>query len=111
MKYRDQFIADRELKARVLRLARALLPPRPRRRGRPGDPMVTCAIRLHRKFQRQYPQERSRENWNRVCVILIPGYAALPEMEQQTEREQLQQRVKWRLRKPRRRKIPIEIPV
>jgi hypothetical protein len=110
-KYRDQFIADRELKDRVLRPERALLPPRPRRRGRPGDPRVTCAIRLCRKFQRQYPQESSREIWDRICVILIPGYAALSEMEKRTEREQLQQRVRWRLRKRRRRKIPVEISV
>jgi hypothetical protein len=32
-KYRDQLSADLELKARVLRLARALWPPRPRRRA------------------------------------------------------------------------------
>jgi hypothetical protein len=109
-KYRDQFSADPELKARVLRLARALLPPRPRRRGRPGDPAVTRALRLFRKFRRKYPGEPPRETWSRIYPRVIPCYDRMTELEQRTERERLQERIGWRRRK-RPRKILAQFSV
>jgi hypothetical protein len=93
----------------VLRLARALLPPRPRRRGRPGDPDVTRAIQLFGRFQRQYPGETPRQLWSRVYPLVILGYDRMTEMEQRTARERLQERIHWRLRKRRPREIPTEI--
>src|SRR5215831_12318862 len=62
-KYRGQFTP--ELKAKILRLLRVLLPPRPRR-GRPRDRVITRARALLRRFRRKYPQAKSRENWDRV---------------------------------------------
>jgi hypothetical protein len=94
-KYRSQFTP--ELKGKVLRLVRALLPPKPRRRGRPRDRTITSAMMLLGRFRRKYPQERPRDIWNRVCLELIPGYAALPEVDQRAAREDWQPRVKSRL--------------
>jgi hypothetical protein len=92
-RYRNQFTP--ELKAKVLRLLRALLPPR-RKRGRPRDPMITRATMSEQRFRRKYPQESRYEIWNRVCLRLIPGYAAMSEFEQRAAREDLQAQVKWR---------------
>jgi hypothetical protein len=107
-KYRSLFIADRELKDRVLRLERALLPPRPRPRGRPRNPTVTRAITLYRKLRRQSPEENPQAIWRRVYPLVIPEYETMPELEQRTAREDLYERVRWRLR-IRRRKIRIKI--
>jgi hypothetical protein len=113
-KYCQQFTAERELKDRVADLLRALLPPR-RRRGRPRDPTITRAMMLLGNFRRKYPQEKRREIWNRVCLILISGYADLSEWEQREARENLQARVKSRVdlirsRRKRQRKIHAKIP-
>jgi hypothetical protein len=109
--YRKLFAADRQLKDRVLRLLRALLPPRPRRRGRPPNPIVTRAIVLRRKFRRQFPEEKPRATWSRICLLVISSYADLPEVEQRTAREKLREQVAWRLRKRYPRKIPAEISI
>jgi hypothetical protein len=93
-RYRNQFTP--ELKAKVLRLLRALLPPR-RKRGRPRDPAITRAGMLFRRFRRRYPHESRYEIWNRVCLILIPGYAVLSELDQRAACENLQARVKSRV--------------
>ena len=93
-RYWDQFTP--ELKADVLRLLGSLLPP-PLQRGRPRDPAITCALMLLGGFRRRYPRERPREIWNRVCLILIRGYAELAELDQRAAREDLQARVKSRV--------------
>jgi hypothetical protein len=103
-RYRKQLAADPQLKVRLLRLAKALLPPRPRRRGRPPDPVVTGAILLHAKLHRQYPEEKPRAIWSRVYPLVIPNYAAKTDVEQRTAREDLYLRVTWRRRKRRPRK-------
>jgi hypothetical protein len=108
-RYRDLFKADRELKSRVLSLVRTLLPPRPRRRGRPGNPTVTRAILMYGRLRRRFPEEKPRAIWKRIYPIVIPMYADMSEMEHRTAREQLRERVSWRRRK--RRKIPAEIAV
>jgi hypothetical protein len=110
-KYRKLFAAGRRLKDRVLRLLRALLPPRPRRRGRPADQTVTRAIVLYRKLRRQYPQDKPRALWSQVYPLVIPGYEAMPDLEKRTAREQLRERIGWRRRKRRPRKIPAEISI
>ncbi|HYK60855.1 MAG TPA: hypothetical protein VEV85_15600, partial [Bryobacteraceae bacterium] len=63
-KHRAAFQADAGLKARVLTLTRALLPPRPRRRGRPRNRETTRAILLYNQFRRQHPTQKPREIWS-----------------------------------------------
>ena len=74
-KYGVDFKADRDLKARVLRLERALLPPRPNPRGRPANSTGTRAITLYRKFRRESPDESPRKLWARVYPKVIDGWA------------------------------------
>src|SRR5215469_2351027 len=102
-KYRHLFESDRELKNRLLRLQHALLPPRPKPRGRPGNPRTTRAIALLRRLRRQHPNERPRERWNQICSILIPEFDRLTELQQWTVREELRESVRSRLRKRTRR--------
>jgi hypothetical protein len=110
-KYGKLFAADRELKNRVLRLLRALLPPRPRRRGRPRDQTTTRAILLYGKFRRQSPEDKPRAIWSQVYPLVIPGYEGMPDLERRTAREKLRERMAWRRRKRRPRKIHVEISV
>jgi hypothetical protein len=108
-KHRAAFKADRELKARVLRLTRALLPPRPRPRGRPRNPETTRALALYRKFRRESPDESLRKLWARVYPRVIDGWANMSDLEQRNARDELRERIVWRRRK--RRKIPAEISI
>jgi hypothetical protein len=71
--YRTLFAEDPTLRKRAGQFLTALLPPRPRRRGRPGNPNVTKAIRLLRKFRREYPDERGKKIWERMYPHAIPG--------------------------------------
>jgi hypothetical protein len=80
--HRALFIADPMLKDRVARLIRSLLPPKPRRRGRPGRKDVTTAILLLARFRRQYPTERAELHWRRVYPLAIPNYDAMSEIHQ-----------------------------
>jgi hypothetical protein len=104
--YGELFAADRQLKERLVRLLRGLLPPRPRRRGRPRNQTITRAIVLYGKFRRQYPEEQPRAIWSRVYPLVIPGYQNMPDLEQRTAREKLREQVTWRRRKRHPRKIP-----
>ncbi len=74
----------------------ALLPPMPQRRGRPGRPNVTKAIRLPKLYRRQCPEERPAEHWARTYPAVIPGYGEVNELEQRNARERLRKRVRWR---------------
>jgi hypothetical protein len=80
-----------------------MLPPKVKR-GRPGIPAVTAAIRLLQQFRRLYPQERSGELWKGVCPAAIPGYASMSPIRQKTAREELRERVKWRKHSRRKEK-------
>jgi len=95
----------------IPRLLRALLPPRPRRRGRPRNQTTSRAIILYRKLRKECPEDKPRAIWSQVYPLLIPGYADMPEVEQRTAREELQERIAWRRRKRRPRKIPTEITI
>jgi hypothetical protein len=101
---RYDFIADRTLKQRVVRLMAAMLPPRPRRRGRPCNEEITRAILLYSRARRQHPEEKPHESWERVCVLLYPGYEALPDIARRDTCEGLRLRVKSRFRSRRGRK-------
>jgi hypothetical protein len=90
------------LKDRVARLIRSLLPPKPRRRGRPRRKDVTTTILLLARFRREYPSERAELLWRRVYALAIPNYDAMSEVEQLDARQQLRERVRWRRRRRRR---------
>jgi hypothetical protein len=96
--HHDLFIADPKLKDRVARLLRSLLPPKPRRRGRPGREDVTTAILLLVRFRRMHPTERPELLWRRVYPLAIPNYETMSDIEQLNARQQLRERVKWRRR-------------
>jgi hypothetical protein len=70
--YRTVFAEDPALRKRSGQFLTALLPPKPRRRERPGDPIVTKAVRLLRKFTRQYPNEHGERIWRRIYPLAIP---------------------------------------
>ena len=109
-KYGVEFKADRNLKGRVLRLEKALLPPRPNPRGRPRNPTVTKAIALYRKLRRKSPDESPRKLWAKVYPRVIDRWANMSDLEQRNARDELRERICWRCRKRRSRKIPAEIP-
>jgi len=95
----EEFASDYALKNKVSRLLRAMLPPRPRRRGRPRNETVTRAIVLHRQLRKKHPQETPQAIWARVYPLAIVGYSSMSDMEQRDARELLQQRVAWRRRR------------
>ena len=103
-KYRPLLAADPKLKDRLLRLIRVLLPPRPRRRGRPRNEETTRARVLYSRFRRQHPTEKAWQLWGRVCVALYPEYAGMAEIEQRDIRDALRLRIKSRARTQRARK-------
>jgi hypothetical protein len=82
------FAEDPALRKRSGQFLTALLPPKPRRRGRPGDPTVTKAIRLLRKFRRQYPNEHGETIWGRIYPPAIPNYTSMTVLEQGNARQQ-----------------------
>jgi hypothetical protein len=108
-KYGADFAADRDLKDRLLRLERALLPPRPRRRGRPKNPIVTRAIALYRKLRRESPQQSPRQLWSQVYPRVIERWDTMSELDRRGARDQLRERIAWRRRK--RLKIPTQLTV
>jgi hypothetical protein len=97
------FKANPKLKDRAARFLRSLLPPRPRRRGRPGIDSVTKAIQLRAKLRRQYPGERPEQIWRRIYPEAISGYAGMSTVDQKNARQVLRERVRWRLRDRKRR--------
>src|SRR5215831_17957595 len=109
-KYPHLFAADRQLKDRVLRLMRATLPPRPRRRGRPGNQIVSRAVRLLRRFRRQHPEETPQQHWARVDRLVLPNPDSMMHADYEAAKFDLRRRVRWRMRK-RRRKIPAQFAV
>ena len=108
-KHRAAFQADAGLKSRVLTLTRAVLPPRPRRRGRPRNPIVSRAIALYRKLRRESPQQSPRQLWGQVYPLAIPQWETKSDLERRSARDELRERIAWRRRK--RRKIPAEISI
>ena len=99
---RQSFITDPKLKDRAARLLRSLLPPKPRRRGRPGRTDVTQALRLLKRFKPQYPEEKPVNLWARVYPIVIPGYGAMNQQEKRHAKAELRERVRWRKRSRQR---------
>jgi hypothetical protein len=99
--YRAMFASDPIYRKRAGQFLMALLPPKPRRRGRPGRADVTNAIRLLRLFKRQNPHERPAEHWARIYPVVIRGYPEMNPVQQRDARERLRERVRWRLRNQR----------
>jgi hypothetical protein len=99
------FTSDPKLKDHAARLLRSVLPPRPRRRGRPGIDSVTKAIGLLAKLRKQYPAEPWPKIWQRIHPKAIPNYAGMTPTEQDDASQVLRQRVRWRLRDRKRRAL------
>jgi hypothetical protein len=99
--HRALFASDPIYRKRAGQFLTALLPPKPRRRGRPGRADVTAAIGFLRQFRQQYAKERAAEHWKRVYPLAIPNYATLSEMEQWDAQQELRERVRWRQRAKR----------
>jgi len=97
--YKALFASDPLYRKRAGQFLTALLPPKPRRRGRPGRNDVTQAIRLKAKFRRLYPNERPDQIWKRIYPQVIPNYEAMNLVEQKDARERLRERVTWRCRR------------
>jgi hypothetical protein len=104
--YRVLFATNPLNRRRAGQFLTALLPPKPRRRGRPGRADVTTAIRLLRQFRRQHRNERPAGHWRRVYPQAIPDYGSMTAQQQADARQALRERVRWRLR-IRRRKVPL----
>jgi hypothetical protein len=101
--HRAQFSSDPNLRERAGRYLTALLPPKFRRRGRPGRPDVTKAIRLLRKFRREYPHERGEKRSGSGFIPRQFQGTSVTEPEQNDGRQQLRERVRWRQRSRKRR--------
>jgi hypothetical protein len=109
--HRALFAGNPNLRKRAGQFLIALLPPKPRRRGRPGIQSVTQAIRLIGKFRRQYRGERAEQIWSRVYPLAIPNYATMSELEQSEARQQLRERVRWRQKAKRRYSVRTRSPL
>ena len=96
--YRVLFASDPIYRKRAGQFLTALLPPKPRRRGRPGRPDVTKAIRLLRLFKLRYAKERPALHWARMYPAVILGYVDMNPTEQRDAQERLRERVRWRRR-------------
>jgi hypothetical protein len=96
--YRTEFGSKALYRKRAGQFLTALLPPKPRRRGRPGRPDVTRAIQLLKLYRRQYPDECPAQHWARLYPAVIPGYQDMNPTEQRDARERLRERVRWRKR-------------
>jgi hypothetical protein len=101
--YAALFASDPIYRKRAGQFLTALLPPKPRRRGRPGRPDVTQAIRLLKRFRREFPDERAAQHWARMYPMVIAGYEGMNPVEQRDARERLRERARWRLRCARTR--------
>ena len=87
--YKALFASDPLLRKRVGQFLAALLPPKPRRRGRPGRKDVTQAIRLRVKLHHLYPEEKYEEIWKLIYLLVIRGYEGMHEVEKKDARERL----------------------
>jgi hypothetical protein len=100
--HRAVFASDPIYRKRAGQFLTALLPPKPRRRGRPGRQDVTQAIRLLNRSLRHYPDERPAEHWARMYAAVIPGYGDMNSVQRQDAEQRLRERVRWRRRARKR---------
>lgn len=82
--HRALFASDPHLRKRAGQFLTALLPPKPRRRGRPGRADVTQAIRLLLTFRRQFPNDRREKIWERIYPHAVAGYDSISERNRPT---------------------------
>ncbi len=102
--HRALFASNPLYRKRAGQFITSLLPPKPRRRGRPSWRDVTEAIGLRKEFRRQFPDEPWAETWDRIYPHVIPGYDAMTGIEQNDARQVLRERVRWRQRARKRRR-------
>jgi hypothetical protein len=98
------FLANPELRRAAGKLLTALLPPRPRRRGRPFEPRISRAIRLLRRARKTNPGESPVERWARIADACIPGYSKLDCGKRRELRNNLKAAVRSRINTRIRRK-------
>jgi hypothetical protein len=96
--YPALFASDPLYRKRAGQFLTALLPPKPRRRGRPGIQSVTQAILLRQKLRRRFPDEPWARIWERIYPQVIPNYRAMDDLQQGDARQELRERVRWRQR-------------
>jgi hypothetical protein len=102
-RYRSEFRAAPQLRARAARVLKNLLRPHGRR-GRPRDPTVTRALTMYGRLRREHPNERPQELWYRVAARMIPGFQGHTELEPRALVDDLRTRAKSRRRIQPRRK-------
>ena len=95
--------ADPTLRDRVARVFRSMLPPR-RKRGRPGDPIVTKAMLLIRKLRRNHPEQTPQQHWQQVYRQVIPNYQNLSREQQRGQETLLREQVRSRRNQQRKQK-------
>jgi hypothetical protein len=98
------FVANPNMKDRAARLLRSMLPPKPRRRGRPAIDSVTIASRLLRNLRKRYPNEKPAQTWARIYPLAVPHWETLSPADKQSAALQLRNRVRSR-RNQRRQAI------
>jgi hypothetical protein len=107
------FARNLALKHSVTGLLRSKLPPLPRRRGRPGYPDVTRALKLYKKRKRLFPGEPDRVRWAAIYEAVIEGHSQMNPVERRDAEQLLRERVWWRLRSRwrRKRKVSFAVPL
>jgi hypothetical protein len=101
--HRALFSSDPAYRKRAGQFLTALLPPKPKRRGRPGIPSVTKAIALLKKYRREHRGEKPEQLWRRIYPAAISNYDAMSEVQKRDARAELIARVKDRTKKQKRR--------
>lgn len=96
------FASDPLYRKRAGQFVTALLPPKPRRRGRPARADVTEAIRLLKRFRRDFPNVRPAQHWARMYPAVIPSYGNMSRVQQRDAEQRLRERVRWRRRTKKR---------
>jgi hypothetical protein len=100
------FATDPKLRDRAARLFRSLLPPKPRRRGRPALDSVTIATRMLRSAKQLYSNEKPAQTWARIYPAAIPQWETLSPAEKQGAALQLRNRVRSRRNRRRQARQP-----
>ena len=102
-RHREAFNANPQLRHAAGRVFVALLPPRPRRAGRPCELGITTAARLLKRYRKRFPAEPAESIWARIYPAAIPGFKGLPHSEKLRRKRLLRAGVRSRKNTRRRR--------
>jgi hypothetical protein len=95
--HKPAFRSNPELRRVAGKLLTALLPPRPRRRGRPCEPHISLAIRLLKRAPKTHPGESPIDTWDRICGRAVRSYRTLDRGKRREERNNLKAAVRSRV--------------